>query len=102
VRVKPVDAVAQISRPVAKHGEGIIRHRVDHFGHREDASGLPALLLGRPMRDDPFRDLASFLLVERELLGALAEVVLAACPKVGSKPPMGFRRYVAGQYLHHY
>jgi DNA replication protein DnaC len=48
------------------------------------------------MRDDPFRDLASFLLVERELLGALAEVVLAACPKVGSKPPMGFRRYVAG------
>jgi len=94
VRPKPVDAVAQVSRPVAKHGEGVIRHRLDRFGHRDDAGGLPALLVGRPMTGDPPRDLALFLLVQRELLGALTEVCISAVAEVSTESPMGLRGHV--------
>jgi hypothetical protein len=56
---------------------------------------LSALLLGRTVSGNPLSDQPLFLLVQSELLRALAQVSVSATAEVCPKAPMGLGRHVA-------
>ncbi|OFW25856.1 MAG: hypothetical protein A3G21_13975 [Acidobacteria bacterium RIFCSPLOWO2_12_FULL_66_21] len=96
MHLKPVRTVAKISGPAAEDCMDLIRHGLDRLGHREHSGGLSALLLGRTVSCDPLSGEPVLLLVQRELLRALAQVLVSATAEVRPKAPMSLGRHVPG------
>src|SRR5438132_8659256 len=99
MRLEAFRAIEGIHRPATEWLEGLLRHEVHHFRHRQHTGPVARLLLGRTVRHNPFSHHPFLLRVDGELGGVRVSLLLRALAKVRAKPPMRLWRDLSCESL---
>ena len=88
-----------IARLILQHRKGFISHRLRRFFHREHASGVTGLLIGRAVRADPLRDELPLAVVLGRVHESLLPSAFATRAQIGREPAIGLERDVTSRPL---